>query len=115
MFLKSLRATSPTSIDSTWKIRRHIATAAYMFLDNLWETSPASIESTWKMRRQVPWVLGPLGSLGPGPDQVPSHTQNSRTFLIAHSSILNPNACTCIYTHTTAMTRTSAGHDPGLT
>ena len=34
MFLKKLCATSPASIDPTWKIRRHIATVAYMSFEN---------------------------------------------------------------------------------
>ena len=42
-------ATSPASIDYTWKIRSHIATDAYMFL----KTSPASIDPTCTIRRHI--------------------------------------------------------------
>jgi len=51
MFLKHLSATSPASKNSTWKKRRHLATEAYIDLKNLSATSPASIDSTSKIRR----------------------------------------------------------------
>ena len=51
---QSLCATSPASIDFTWKRRRHhIATGSYMFLKSLCATSPASIDPTWRIQRHI--------------------------------------------------------------